>query len=106
MTMTAVSLLPNIAEISNAVGDGVTVITATQRLARHLVSESTQYHSSVSRFPRILALDAWLRQEWRQQAETSETPRRLLVSSEVEALWREVISRYESQTNAFSVLQP
>ena len=104
--MTAVSPLPNIAAISSAVGDGVTVITATQRLARYLVSESAQYRSSVSRFPKILSLDAWLRQEWRQQAEASETPRRLLVSSEVEALWREVISRYESQTNAFSLLQP
>ena len=98
MTMTAVSPLPNIAAISSAVGDGVTVITATQRLARYLVSESAQYRSSVSRFPKILSLDAWLRQEWRQQAEASETPTRLLVSSEVEALWREVISRYESQT--------
>ncbi len=106
MTMTAVSPLPNIAAISSAVGDGVTVITATQRLARYLVSESAQYRSSVSRFPKILSLDAWLRQEWRQQAEASETPRRLLVSSEVEALWREVISRYESQTHAFSLLQP
>ena len=106
MTITAVSPLPNIAAISSAVGGGVTVITATQRLARYLVSESALKHSSVSRFPKILSLDAWLRQEWRQQAETSETPRRLLVNSEVEALWREVISRYESQTNAFSLLQP
>ena len=104
--MTAVSPLPNITAISSAVGGGVTVITATQRLARHLVSESAQYRSSVSRFPKILSLDAWLRQEWRQQAETSESPIRLLVSSEVEALWREVISRYESQANAFSLLQP
>ena len=104
--MTAVSPLPNIAAISGAVGDGVTVITATQRLARYLVSESAQYRSSVSHFPKILSLDAWLRHEWRQQAETSEPPRRLLVSSEVEALWREVISRYESQTDAFSLLQP
>mgnify|MGYP006245853855 FL=1 len=100
MTITAVSPLPNVAAISSAVGGGVTVITATQRLARYLVSESALNRSSVSRFPKILSLDAWLRQEWRQQAETSETPRRLLVNSEVEALWREVISRYESQTNA------
>ena len=106
MTITAVSPLPNIAAISSAVGGGVTVITATQRLARYLVSESALNRSSVSRFPKILSLDAWLRQEWRQQAETSETPRRLLVNSEVEALWREVISRYEPQTNAFSLLQP
>ena len=104
--MKAVSPLPNIATISGAVGDGVTVITATQRLARYLVSESAQYRSSVSRFPKILSLDAWLRQEWRQQAETSESQGRLLVSSEIEALWREVISRYESQTDAFSLLQP
>ena len=104
--MTAVSPLPSIAAISAAVGDGVTVITATQRLARYLVNESAQYRSSVSRFPKILSLDAWLRQEWRQQVETSDPPKRLLVSSEVEALWREVISRYESQTNAFSLLQP
>ena len=106
MTITAVSPLPNIAAISSAVGGGVTVITATQRLARYLVSESALDRSSVSRFPKILSLDAWLRQEWRQLAETSETPRRLLVNSEVEALWREVISRYEPQTNAFSLLQP
>ena len=106
MTITAVSPLPNIAAISSAVGGGVTVITETQRLARYLVSESALNRSSVSHFPKILSLDAWLRQEWRQQAETSETPRRLLVSSEVEALWREVISRYESHTNAFSLLQP
>ena len=106
MTITAVSPLPNIAAISSAVGGGVTVITATQRLARYLVSESALNRSSVSRFPKILSLDAWLRQEWRHQAETSETPRRLLVNSEVEALWREVISRYEPQTNAFSLLQP
>ncbi len=106
MTITAVSPLPNITAISSAVGEGVTVITATQRLARYLVSESAQYRSSVSRFPKILSLDAWLRQEWRQQAESSEPPRRLLVSSEVEALWRQVISRHESQTNAFSLLQP
>jgi probable DNA repair protein len=104
--MTAVSPLPNIAAISNAVGEGATVITATQRLARHLVSASAQYRPSVSRFPKILSLDAWLRQEWRQQAETSESQGRLLVSSEIEALWREVISRHESQTNAFSLLQP
>ncbi len=106
MTTTAVSPLPNITAISGAVGDGVTVITATQRLARYLVSEAAQYRSSVSRFPKILSLDAWLRHEWRQQAETSEPRSRLLVGSEVEALWREVISRYESQTDAFSLLQP
>jgi ATP-dependent helicase/nuclease subunit B len=106
MTITAVSPLPNITAISSAVGEGVTVITATQRLARHLVSESAQYRSPVSRFPKILSLEAWLRQEWRQQAETSEPLIRLLVSSEIEALWREVISQYESQTNTFSLLQP
>ena len=104
--MKAVSPLPNIAAISNAVGEGATVITATQRLARHLVSASAQYRPSASRFPKILSLDAWLRQEWRQQAETSESQLRLLVSSEIDALWREVISRHESQTNAFSLLQP
>ena len=106
MTITAVSPLPNITAISSAVGEGVTVITATQRLARYLVSESAQYRSSVSRFPKILSLEAWLRQEWRQQAETREPLSRLLISSEIDALWREVISQYESQTNTFSLLQP
>jgi len=106
MTISAVSPLPDIASISNALGDGITVITATQRLARHLINETAQYRSPVSRFPNILSLDAWVRQVWRQNAETADTSRRLLVGSEVDALWREVISKYESQNSAFSLLQP
>lgn len=106
MTISAVSPLPDITAIAGCLDNGVTVITATQRLARHLITETGEHRAPVACLPKILSLDAWLRQTWRRKAESSDSPKRLLSGSEVDALWRDVISRYESKNNVFSLLQP
>ena len=81
------------------------VITATQRLARHLIQQVSIRQSDVIEKPAILSIESWLIETWSQIEEVSENPRRMLSNAEASELWRRVIEDHTAVKGAFSLLQ-
>lgn len=92
--------------------NGVTVLTASRRLAYSLRLRYAKYAQeqgrAVWRTPQVLPWSAWLRQQWllaRAQAENSagNTALRLLTSAQSRVLWNEVVA---DSPSAESLLNP
>ena len=91
MTLPAVNSLPSIDTLLATLQRGGVVITATQRLARHLIQQVSIRQSDVIEKPAILSIESWLIETWSQIEEVSENPRRMLSNAEASELWRRVI---------------
>ena len=105
MTLTAVTSLPPIDTLLATLQRGGVVITATQRLARHLIQQVSLRQSDVIEKPAILSIESWLIETWSQIEELSEDPRRMLSTAEASELWRRVIEDYTATEGSFSLLQ-
>ena len=84
---------------------GGVVITATQRLARHLIQQVSLRQSDVIAKPAILSIESWLIETWSQIEELSDEPRRMLSNAEASELWRRVIEDHTAAKGSFSLLQ-
>ena len=82
MTLPAVNSLPSIDTLLATLQRGGVVITATQRLARHLIQQVSIRQSDVIEKPAILSIESWLIETWSQIEEVSENPRRMLSTAE------------------------
>ncbi len=105
MTLPAVNSLPSIETINATLDRGGVVITATQRLARHLVQQVSLQNEEVSEKPAILSIESWLIAIWSSIEERYERPRRLLSMAESSELWRRVIEDHSATHTTFSLLQ-
>ena len=105
MTLTAVNSLPSTEVLLSTLSDGGVVITATQRLARHLIQTIALCDSIVIEKPLIVSLESWLIDTWSRIEEGSSRPRRLLSTAEGSELWRRVIEEHVHSEGAFSLLQ-
>ena len=105
MTLPAVNSLPSIDTLLATLQRGGVVITATQRLARHLIQQVSIRQSDVIEKPAILSIESWLIETWSQIEEVSENPRRMLSTAEASELWRRVIEDHTATERSFSLLQ-
>ena len=105
MTLPAVNSLPSIDTLLATLQRGGVVITATQRLARHLIQQVSIRQSDVIEKPAILSIESWLIETWSQIEEVSENPRRMLSTAEASELWRRVIEDHTAVERSFSLLQ-
>ena len=105
MTLPAVNSLPSIDTLLETLQRGGVVITATQRLARHLIQQVSLRQSEVIEKPAILSIESWLIETWSQIEEVSENPRRMLSTAEASELWRRVIEDHTATERSFSLLQ-
>ena len=105
MTLPAVNSLPSIDTLLATLRRGGVVITATQRLARHLIQQVSLRQSDVIEKPAILSIESWLIETWSQIEEVSENPRRMLSNAEASELWRRVIEDHTAAKESFSLLQ-
>lgn len=105
MTLTPVNSLPSTDVLLSTLRDGGVVITATQRLARHLIQTIALCDSIVIEKPAIVSLESWLIDTWSRIEEGSSRPRRLLSTAEASELWRRVIEEHVHSEGAFSLLQ-
>lgn len=105
MTLPAVNSLPSIDTLLATLQRGGVVITATQRLARHLIQQVSIRQSDVIEKPAILSIESWLIETWSQIEELSENPRRMLSTAEASELWRRVIEDHTTTERSFSLLQ-
>ena len=104
MTLPAVNSLPSIDTLLATLQRGGVVITATQRLARHLIQQVSIRQSDVIEKPAILSIESWLIETWSQIEEVSENPRRMLSTAEANELWRRVIEDHTATERSFSLL--
>lgn len=76
------------------------VVTAGQRLARHLAAEYAARQRACGRRawerPAILPWAAWLEQLWQELSETGASPRLLLTPLQELALWERVIEEWDA----------
>ena len=105
MTLLDVNSLPTIDTLLMALSRGGVVITATQRLARHLIRQVALEGSDIIEKPAILSIESWLIETWSEIEEGSEHPRKLLSSAESSELWRRVIEDQVAAHGSFSLLQ-
>ena len=106
MSISAISPFPDEVSIREALAKGTLILTATQRLSRHLTQTIGVRDFKVGRVPTILPVDAWLVQTWRSLSETHKMPQRLLSASERDTLWRQVIESEVTENAGFSLVQP
>ncbi|MDB2316857.1 hypothetical protein N9V36_05955, partial [Luminiphilus sp.] len=100
------SPLPTPADIQRALADGVTIVTATQRLARQLKRTYGSSCQAVATTPRVFSVERWLASTWGAVAESDEKPKRLLSLVEAETLWHQVVSAQIASSAHFSLIQP
>lgn len=100
------SPLPTPADIQRALADGVTIVTATQRLARQLKRACGSSRDVVATTPRVFSVERWLANTWGAIAESDEQPKRLLSVAEAETLWHQVVSAQIAASPHFSLIQP
>ena len=105
MTVKAVNSLPSINALLRSLSDGGVVITATQRLARHLIHQIALQDAIVIEKPAIVSLESWLIDNWTRVEERCAHPRRLLSPAEATELWRRVIDEHVRSEGTFSLLQ-
>ena len=105
MTLPAVNSLPSLETINTTLRRGGVVITATQRLARHLIQQVSLQNAVVIEKPAIFSIEAWLIATWSSIEERNERPRRLLSMAESSELWRRVIEDHNATHSTFSLLQ-
>lgn len=105
MTLDAVNSLPSTDTLLSTLSGGGVVITATQRLARHLIQQVALEDSSVMHKPAIVSLESWLIDTWTRVEECRAQPRRLLTTAEATELWRRIIDEHAQSEGAFSLLQ-
>ena len=74
MSISAISPFPDEVSIREALAKGTLILTATQRLSRHLTQTIGARDFKVGRVPTILPVDAWLVQTWRSLSETHKMP--------------------------------
>ena len=100
------SPLPTQADFHRALADGVTIVTATQRLARQLKRTYGSSREVVATTPRVFSVERWLADSWGAIAESDEQPKRLLSPVEAETLWHQVVSAQIAASADFSLIQP
>ena len=105
MTLPAVNSLPSIDTLLATLERGGVVITATQRLARHLIQEVSLRQSDIVAKPAILSIESWLIHTWSQIEEKSDDPHRMLSNAEASELWRRIIEDHTAAKGSFSLLQ-
>ncbi len=100
------SPLPTPADFQRALADGVTIVTATQRLARQLKRAYGSSREVTATTPRIFSVERWLTSTWEAIAESDEQPKRLLSLVEAETLWHQVVAAQIAASADFSLIQP
>ena len=105
MNVLAVNSLPSIDSLLASLSRGGVVITATQRLARHLIQQISLHHPVVIERPAVLSLESWLIETWSQIEERNKAPRRMLSTAESSELWRRIIEDHAATQGTFSLLQ-
>ena len=106
MSNCVASPLPTPADFQRALADGVTIVTATQRLARQLKRTYGSDRQRVAATPRVFSVERWLTSTWVAIAEGEEKPKRLLSIVEAETLWHQVVEAQIAGSADFSLIQP
>ena len=106
MSNCVASPLPTPADFQRALADGVTIVTATQRLARQLKRTYGSDRQRVATTPRVFSVERWLTSTWGAIAEGEEKPKRLLSIVEAETLWHQVVEAQIAGSADFSLIQP